>query len=268
MKRKYVFLLLPLAVSLLFAQPSCDKLGKVLEEVGLSNEEVIRGLRVALDTAARDASREASKVDGFLKNGLIRIGLPQELQPLVDVGKKKTGYALLDYLIGSGFQSLLDPFEESMNRAAEFASKEALPIFSKAIREMSLTDGLAILQGGETAATEYMRSKTNEELRALFRPMVSRAMKEARVMEYWTPVAEKYNQIMQIPRISSVFKEQGVNFPESIPTDFADYVTEKGLEGLYILMAGEEKKIRANPLAYASEIINRVFSSAEARVRR
>lgn len=260
----------PIFSVLFFFHSSCDKVGTFLENLGLSNEEIVQGLRVALDTAARDASGSASAVNGFLLNETIKILLPEDVA--VPLGKLQTvakSNPAVAALVGDQLDGLTDEFVVSMNRAAELASTKALPIFSNAIREMTLSDGLAILQGGDSAATVYMRGKTEDGLKAVFKPVVQDAMDQVRVMEYWKPVSAKYNQIMSVPRASTLLEAAGVSgLPKQLPSDFTDYVTSKGLNGLYKLMEGEEKKIRENPMGYASNIIQKVFSSAEAKVRR
>lgn len=268
MKRTTILsLLIPLVAVLYFVAPSCDKVNEALKEIGLSNEEIVQGLRTALDTAARDASGKASVVGGFLSNELIRIGLPSELEPVASLANARTGNAILDNLLGQQIGSLTTQFVESMNHAAEFASREALPIFSKAITDMTVVDGLAILQGGDSAATHYMRTKTSDSLRSTFKPVIENAMAQAQVMSYWTPLSKRYNQIVSFPGAMSLLESSGITgLPSRLPDDFSDYITDKGLDGLYRLMTIEEKKIRDNPTQYASSIIQKVFNSPEALV--
>jgi hypothetical protein len=136
-----------------------------------------------------------------------------------------------------------------MNRAAEEASKKALPIFKNAIANMSISDGMGILRGSNTAATEYLKAKTRGALAAEFSPVVQNAVQTVNVTKYWNPITSMYN------RTTLLTGEAAVN------TNLDQYITEKALDGLFSLIAEEELKIRQNPAARASDILKKVFGA-------
>jgi len=204
---------------------------------GLTSDEVIRGLKEALILGAINSTALTSKTDGFNQNPLIRIPFPQEAL------KVKTTVEKL------GSKSLINDFELSMNRAAEEASKKALPIFKNAITSMSISDGMGILRGSNNAATEYLKAKTQAALIAEFTPVVNNAVQTVNVTKYWTPITSLYN------RTTLLSGEPRVN------TNLDQYITQKALDGLFSLIAQEELKIRENPAARASEILKKVFGS-------
>lgn len=204
---------------------------------GLTRDEIISGLKEALIVGAINSTALTSKTDGFNKNPLIRIPFPQEAL------KVKTTVEKL------GSKSLVNDFELSMNRAAEEASKKALPIFKNAITSMSISDGMAILRGSNNAATEYLKAKTQSALIAEFTPVVNNAVQTVNVTKYWTPITSLYN------RTTLLTGEPQVN------TNLDQYITQKALDGLFSLIAQEELKIRENPAARASEILKKVFGS-------
>ncbi|MEI7945518.1 MAG: DUF4197 domain-containing protein [bacterium] len=204
---------------------------------GLTSDEIIRGLKEALIVGAVNSTALTSKTDGFNLNPLIRIPFPQEAI------KVKTTVEKL------GSKSLVKDFELSMNRAAEEASKKALPIFKNAILNMSISDGISILRGSNNAATEYLRAKTQNALVSEFSPVVKNAVETVNVTKYWTPITSVYN------RTTLLTGEPLVN------TNLDQYITQKALDGLFSLIAQEELKIRENPAARASDILKKVFGS-------
>lgn len=199
---------------------------------GLSNEEVVQGLKEALTTGAKSSGSAASAVDGFYKNPKIFIPWPAEAQNMKDK------------LVKMGMEKKVTEFEESLNRAAEEAAKEAFPIFSDAVKGMSVSDGFAILKGGDTAATHYLRQNTSASLRAKFLPIVKTAIEKVNVTAYWTPLASTYNKIPGV-------KKQN--------PDLDAYVTDKAINGLMLLIADEEAKIRNNPAAQVTDLLKKVF---------
>jgi hypothetical protein len=238
------YILIALAAILsadIHAQNLLDKAKKELEKTtgtsnkgknGLSNDEIISGLKEALNLGTSKASGNASKTDGFYKNPLIFIPFPPE----VAMVEKKARQ------IGLGAQA--DSFIKSMNRAAESASKEAAPVFLNAIKQMTITDGLTILKGGETAATDFLKNKTTAELTAKFSPIVKKAIAQAQVTKYWKPVINGYNKIPGVTKRNP---------------NLDQYITERTIQGLFKLIAQEETKIRKDPAARVSEILKRVF---------
>jgi uncharacterized protein DUF4197 len=220
---------------------SCAEMSSVLEEVNsatssggnpLTNTEVIGGLKEALTVGTNNSTALTSKLDGFYKNPEIFIPFPPEVQ------KVKEKVEML------GMKKQVDDFVMTMNRAAETASKEAAPIFINAITSMTISDGFAILKGGNNAATNYLRQKTSSQLRVKFNPVVKNAIGEVGVTKYWNPIITTYNKIP---------------FIEKKNANLEDYITTKAMSGLFLMIEKEEKKIRINPLARVTDILKRVF---------
>ena len=227
---------------------SCAELATILPELasaaggGLTTEEIIAGLKEALVVGATNSSSTASRSDGFNLNSTIRIPFPQEA-----IQVKKT-------LEDAGLNNLVNQFETSLNRAAEEASKKALPIFKNAITSMTIDEAVKILRGSDYAATDYLKTKTTAALTAEFTPVVGNALKTVNVTRYWTPVVTAYNMARAVSGGSSSSK--------AIDPDLEAYVTGKALEGLFYLIGEEEKKIREDPAARVTELLQKVFGSA------
>jgi hypothetical protein len=145
--------------------------------------------------------------------------------------------------------SQVEKFETTLNRAAEEACKEALPIFKEAILTMSIQDAFGILNGGDGAATSYLKSKTTTALTSAFRPKVDAAISKVELTKYWDPMADKYNIAM------------GVTGGEKINSDLNAFVTDRAIVGLFTMVAKEENKIRKDPLARVTDILQKVFGS-------
>lgn len=207
--------------------------------VTLTNEEVVAGLKEALNFGAEKAASVASMEDGFYKNPSLFIPFPEEAQQVKE--------SALQY----GFDAQVEQFERSLNRAAEEACKAAAPIFLQAIREMSVADGFSILNGGRDAATLYLKDKTTEKLRVQFRPKVDQAIETVHLTSYWEPIITKYNAVNILTG------------GEDIEPDLGHHVTDRAIEGLFILVAAEEARIRENPQARVTALLERVFSSVE-----
>lgn len=250
----------------------CDKLNEVVSQLGLSNEDVVNGLRTALDSSANASSLAASKLNGFLMNELIKIAAPPEVVDLKSAldnvaANPLANVAFMAVAKGSANSFLsnsMDDLVASINHAAEKGSEQAYPIFKKAITEMTITDGLKILQGGKTSATDYLREKTYKDLVAAFAEPIRSVVESGEVSRLWKPVAEKYNKVG--PWVSGK-SLAGYTFtgPEHVNEDLSEYITEKAMDGLFKLVAQEEAAIRENPKKYASGIIQKVFGSLEAK---
>lgn len=199
----------------------------------LSNEDIVSGLKEALNVGAENSSRKLSTLDGFFKDAAIKILMPAEAQK----AEKK--------LRTLGFGKQVDDAILSMNRAAEDAAIKATPIFLNAIRGMSFQDALAILKGGDFAATDYLRSKTVTALTEAFRPIIESSLQKVNATKHWNTVFTTYNK----------FSTDKVN------PDLAAYVTEKALVGLFHQVSLEEQQIRKNPLARTTDILKKVFGS-------
>lgn len=216
------------------AKSSYDKLSTVAtgNKSSLSNDEIVGGLKEALNVGTKNSTEKVSKTDGFLKNAKIKIPFPAEAKEAENTLRK----------IGMGKQ--VDKFIVTLNRAAEQASKEAAPIFVNAIKTMTITDGLNILTGKDNAATLYLQSKTQADLKAKFAPVVKKAITKAQVAKYWKPLATTYNKIPMVQKINPNLDE---------------YITEKALDGIFLMVAEEEKKIRKDPLAQVTDLLKKVF---------
>ncbi|MFT4899898.1 MAG: hypothetical protein ACI9U0_001698 [Flavobacteriales bacterium] len=200
----------------------------------LTNDEVISGLKEALSVGVDNAGKSASVMDGFNKNDLIRIPFPAEAENMQKSLRK----------VGMGKQ--VDEFELVLNRAAEEAAKEAAPLFLLAIKSMSVKDGLSILKGEDNAATSYLEESTKDSLYTTFRPIVEKALQTVNITKYWSPLASGYNKIPLTKKVN---------------LDLEDYTTEKAMEGLFKLLALEEKKIREEPAARVSDLLKKVFGA-------
>ncbi|MCE9540068.1 MAG: DUF4197 domain-containing protein [Bacteroidetes bacterium] len=200
----------------------------------LSNDEVIKGLKDALTVGTNNSTGIASKVDGYYKNPKLFIPFPPEAKQVKDK---------MDAL---GMKPQTDKFVMTLNRAAEEAAKNAAPIFITAVKGMSIGDGFGILKGADNAATQYLKDKTNAELKQKFTPIVKAAIDKVEVTKYWNPIITKYNKIPMV-------KKQN--------PDLTAYVTEKAMAGLFMLLAEEELKIRKDPMARVNDILKRVFGN-------
>ena len=163
---------------------------------------------------------------------LIHIPVPQEAQKVVDV------------MNGIGMSSLVDEFELSLNRAAEQASGQAVDIFTNAIMQMTISDAYDIWKGADDAATQYLKRTTRPQLESAFSPITKKAIEEVHVTKYWDDVAKVYNS---------------VPFVKPVNPDLEKYVNEQAIDGLFMLVANEEKKIREDPAARVTDILKRVF---------
>lgn len=215
-----------------------DEVSKITEtETGpapLTNMEVISGLREALTVGTNNSTALTSKLDGFYKNPEIFIPFPPEALKV----KEKVEQL--------GMEKKVTEFVMTLNRAAETASKEAAPIFVNAIKEMTIADGFAILKGNDNAATQYLKDKTSAPLKVKFNPIVKNAIDQVQVTKYWNPLINTYNK---------------VPFVEKMNPDLEDYITTKAMDGLFLMIEKEEKKIRKDPIARVTDILKRVFGS-------
>ncbi len=202
----------------------------------LSSGDIARGLREALTVGAQNASNRLSAANGFFGDALVKILLPPEAQKV-----ERT-------LRNIGMGKVVDKAVLSMNRAAEDASKKAVPIFVNAITSMSIQDGLNILQGGRDAATQYLKMKTTLALTNAFRPVISSSLDKVNATALWGRVFNTYNAL---PTTMT-----------PVNPDLSGYVTERALSGLFLKIADEEGKIRTNPAARVSSILQRVFGAA------
>ena len=206
-------------------------------KIDLTNEEVISGLKEALNVGIKNAVNLSSVTDGFLKNDVIRLPFPPDA---IKVREKAINF---------GLSKQVTTFEETLNRAAEEATKKALPIFIDAIKNMSVSDGFSILKDGEGAATKFLKSQTSNQLVIAFAPVVKEATTKVQLTAYWNPIITRYNSAMTL------------SGGQKLDPDLDAYITQKAIDGLFYLVETEENKIRKDPLARVSDILVKVFGS-------
>jgi RNA binding exosome subunit len=200
----------------------------------LSESKIVQGLKEALEVGTGKAVKMVSKTDGYYQNPSIKIPLPDAVKKVEKV------------LRTVGYGSKVDAFELSMNRAAEQAAPEAKALFWDTIKQMSIADARKILDGRDNEATLYFREKTEDRLSQAFKPIVNTAMSEVGVTRSYQELDAK---VRSIP------------FTESLSFDLDKYVTDGALDGLFLMLAEEERKIRQNPAARVTDLLKEVFGS-------
>ena len=198
----------------------------------LSDEDITNGLKEALIQGISIGSDKASAIDGYFKNPNIKIPFPPEARQMETRVRQM------------GLEEEADRFIESLNRGAEKAAQEAKPIFINAIREMTIQDGYSILRGEDDEATQYLNRTTSKQLNDKFQPIIKRSLDEVNATKYYTDLVTTYNRIP---------------FVNKMNPNLDEYATEKAIDGLFYLIAQEEKKIREDPLARTSDLLRRVF---------
>lgn len=220
-----------------FTLSSCDQLSQIASQIPTSmgpptENEIAGALRDALSVGIRNAVTQTSKTDGFYSNNLLRIQFPPEARQVETT------------LRSLGMNKMVDDFIISMNRGAEEASKKATDVFLASIRQMTITDGFNIWKGNNDAATEFLRRTSMDRLRNEFRPIVQQALKQVEVTKFWNPVVSAYNN---------------VPLTRPVNPNLEEYVTSQAIEGLFKVVAQEELKIRQNPAARSTALLQRVF---------
>jgi len=226
-----------LAVGLLCSTESHAQLGPLgkrlgLKRASLSDDRVAAGLREALQVGTGNAVQLTGRPDGYFRNAAIKILMPEKLRT-IEKGLRRVGY---------GRQ--VDDFILSMNRAAERAAPLAKDIFWNAIRQLTFDDARHILSGGDSAATDYFRGKTSDELTVAFRPVVEQSMNEV-------GATRQYEDLTR--------RAQSVPFVHIQTLDIGAYVVAKALDGLFHVLSEEEKKIRTDPAARVTTLLKEVF---------
>lgn len=229
----FLLLLLP---QVAFAQ--FDDFMKEIDKLSLSgaknlgDDKIVSGLKEALIVGTENTVKLTGKTDGFLKNEAIKILLPEKLQSMNKA------------LRMAGFGPQVDELVVSMNRAAEQAAPLAKPIFKDAVTNMSFDDAKKILNGGDTAATDYFQAKTRDHLATAFKPEVEKTMSQVGVITQYKELVGQYTML------------PFVNIPAF---DLDDYVVGKSLDGLFHTLAQEEQQIRTNPSARVTDLLKDVF---------
>ena len=201
---------------------------------GLSNEQVVAGLKEALSLGAQNSSTKLSAADAYFKNAFIKILMPPEAKEVES------------QLRALGMGKLVDDAILSMNRAAETAAKDAAPIFLDAIKKMSFNDAVGIVTGSQDAATQYLKKTTSPQLTSKFKPVIQSALAKTDATKYWNDVFSNYNKIP---------------FVKKVNPDLTSYVTQEALDGLFYTLALEEAKIREDPVGTANSLIKMVFGN-------
>jgi hypothetical protein len=227
-----------IAVLLMVCPPASAQLDQFLKRLpigqpsGLTDSKIGSGLKEALRIGTENTVNLTGRADGYFMNQAIKILMPEKLQ-MLEKGLRLVGYG-----------PQVDEFILSMNRAAEKAAPAAKQIFWDAITQMTFEDARNILNGGETAATEYFRAKTTDKLTAAFRPAVDQAMNEYGVTRQYKELAATY---------------QAIPFAKSEALDIDQYVVTKALGGLFTVLGEEERRIRKDPAARVTDLLKEVF---------
>jgi hypothetical protein len=237
--RRLSLVVTALIIVVMAHQARADLLGDFLKGVkvpgagdSLDNDTVGSGLKEALSVGTHRAVTSVSKSDGYFGNEMIKILMPEKIRNVAEVLRKV------------GYQKQVDDFVLAMNRAAEKAAPQATDYFVGAIKEMTVQDGQKILNGGNTAATDYFKSKTSDKLYTAFKPIVKQSMDQAGVARAYKNMMSSYSS---------------VPFVKSESLDVDHYVTTKSLDGLFYMVGQEERKIRTNPAARTTDLLKKVF---------
>ena len=200
----------------------------------LTEEEAASGIREALIKGTTTGVETVSKLDGYFKNPEIKIPFPPEAK---EIEQK---------LRAIGLGNKVDEAVLSINRAAEDAAVEAKPIFISAVKNLTLRDVFNIVKGEKDEATRYLKNNTTQQLTVQFRPKIETSLEKVDATKYWDDVITSYNKIP---------------FVKKMNPDLAEYVTEKAIEGLFVMIAREEENIRKNPAARTTELLRKVFGN-------
>lgn len=199
---------------------------------GFTTEEAASALKEALVQGTSKGVNVISQVDGYLKNPEIKIPFPPEAK---NVENK---------LRAIGLSKQVDEAVESLNRAAEKAAVEAKDIFVAAIKGLTIKDAVNIVTGEQDAATQYLKNGTTNSLQAKFNPIIENSLNEVNATKYWEDLIKAYNKIPLVKKVNP---------------DLTAYVTEKAIDGLFVMIAKEELNIRKNPAARTTELLKKVF---------
>lgn len=227
-------LIIPL-VFLLFGCAELQQVASQYPELGnvMGNADIAAGLKEALDNGISKQVTKLTLKDGFFKNQAVKILLPSELQQV-----DKT-------LRNLGMSNLADEGLKVLNRAAEDAVKESIPIFTDAVKKMTFTDAKNILMGNDTAATSYLQNSTSSALYGKFNPVVKNSLGKVGADKVWANIISKYNAVPMVKKVNP---------------DLNDYVTNEAMKGVFKMVAVEEKDIRNNLNARTSDLLKRVFA--------
>jgi hypothetical protein len=199
---------------------------------GLTEKDAADGIKEALVNGTGESVKLVSVLDGYWANPEIKIPFPSEAKEMESK------------LRAIGMSKKVDEFNESMNRAAEKAATEAKPIFIAAIKGMTVKDAINIVRGSDNAATMYLKNTTSPELIEKFQPVIKTSLDNVNATRYWSDLISIYNKIPLVKKMNP---------------NLTEYVTQKAIDGLFIMIAKEELKIRKDPVARTSELLKKVF---------
>lgn len=223
-------------IIVIFQLTACAELQQVINQLpngGITNDQIANGLKEALNNGITNQVSTLAVEDGFFKNELTRILLPEELQKV-----DKT-------LRSIGLSKVADEGLKVLNRAAEDAVSEAIPIFVDAIKGMTFADAKNILLGDKNAATNYLQSATSEALYQKFNPIIQQSFQKVGADKIWTDLITKYNNLP---------------LTNDVNPDLTDYVTGEALKGVFTMVEVEEKEIRANVGKRTTDLLRTVFA--------
>ena len=238
--RIVLVIILFLAVMVPATSQISDKIKNIAKEVekvvtkdGLSSDDVAAALKEALTNGVEKGTEQASQLNGFYKNGEIKIPFPEDAKKVATALKKV------------GMDRQVQNFVKTLNRSAEMAAKEAKPVFIAAIKEMSIKDAFSILDGEDKqGATNYLKSSTSDELMKKMTPIIDEALSATSATKYYSELITAYNKLPMV---------------EKTNPDLSAYATSKTLDGLFHLVGQEELKIRQDPAARTSDLLKKVF---------
>lgn len=236
MKKIFAPFLLIILISACTVQQIQQTLDTYAGDTKLTESQVAQGLKEALQKGISSGTASASQVDGYFKNAAIKIPFPPEIKKVEDKLRS----------VGLGDQ--VDKFVLTLNRGAEEAAKEAKPIFVDAITAMTVQDAWGILKGENNAATVYLKDKTYTSLEGKFKPVIKNALDKTSATKYYSDMINTYNKIP---------------FVEKVNPNLDDYATQRALDGLFKLVADEEKLIREDPVARTTDLLKKVFSQQD-----
>lgn len=235
---RYILILVVLLTACTSAQinQALSDFGKTSGSAPLTTAEVGEGLKEALINGISKGADLTSQLDGYFKNPEIKIPFPPDVKKVEDKLRQ----------IGLGDQ--VDKFVLTLNRGAEDAAKEAKPIFITAIKSMTIEDAWSILKGEPDAATQYLKRTTSGQLKDKFKPVIQNSLDKVSATKYYSDLVNTYNKIPLVQKVNP---------------DLNEYATDLAIQGLFTMVAKEEKNIRENPIARTTELLKRVFGQAK-----
>jgi len=240
MKRVFIVASIGMCLGCTSAQvnTAMTEVNKVIgsNQQSLTTAEVADGLKEALIKGISNGSDIVSQLDGYFKNPEIKIPFPPEVKKVEDKLRQ----------VGLGNE--VDKFVLTLNRGAEDAAKEAKPIFITAIKSMTIQDAWGILKGQPDAATEYLKRTTSAQLKEKFKPVIQNSLNKVNATKYYGDIVTQYNKIP---------------FTDDVNPNLDDYATDRAIEGLFTMIAKEEKNIRQDPVARTTELLKKVFGAQQ-----